>query len=95
MDKNKIATGVGFTGGGVFFILNLATKGEVPGGAEGGVLGFIIGYALAWLVLAFIPSNRKEPTKIEDSTSTWDCPKCNLANENTTYKCIGCGYSLL
>ena len=31
MDKNKIATAVGFAGGGVFFILNLATKGQVPG----------------------------------------------------------------
>lgn len=59
MDKNKIATGVGFAGGGIFFILNLVTKGQVPGGFIGGVVGFIIGYALARLVLAFIPSKKK------------------------------------
>lgn len=59
MDKNKIATWVGFVGGGVFFILNIATKGQVPGGFTGGILGFIIGYALAWLILAFVPSKRK------------------------------------
>jgi len=66
MDKNKIATWVGFAGGGVFFILNIATKGQVPGGFQGGVAGFIIGYALAWLVLAFIPSRKKE----QDSESS-------------------------
>jgi hypothetical protein len=59
MDKNKIAMAVGFAGGGVFFMLNLATKGQVPGGFQGGVLGFIIGYALARLVLAFIPAKKK------------------------------------
>jgi hypothetical protein len=65
MDKNKIAMAVGFGGGGVFLILNLATKGQVPGGFQGGFLGFIIGYALARLVLAFIPSKKKD----EDSAS--------------------------
>lgn len=54
-DKEKVATWAGFAGGGVFFILNLAT-GAVPGGFEGGILGFILGYGLARLVLALIPS---------------------------------------
>jgi hypothetical protein len=56
MDKNKIATWVGFAGGGVFIILNIATNGQVPGGFKGGVAGFLLGYALGWLVLAFVPS---------------------------------------
>ena len=59
MDKHKVAMGVGFAGGGVFFILNLATKGRVPGGFQGGIMGFVIGYALARLVLAFIASKKK------------------------------------
>ncbi|MBK7158580.1 MAG: hypothetical protein IPH77_08480 [Ignavibacteria bacterium] len=28
----------------IFFILNIATKGKVPGGFKGGVVGFIAGY---------------------------------------------------
>lgn len=60
LDKNKIASVAGFVGGGVFLLLNLVTKGKMPGGFQGGVLGFVIGYGLAWLVLAFIPSKKKE-----------------------------------
>ncbi|MBK7446252.1 MAG: hypothetical protein IPJ45_09565 [Ignavibacteria bacterium] len=50
-DKNKIATWCGFIGGAIFFILNIATKGKVPGGFKGGVVGFIAGYGFVWLVL--------------------------------------------
>jgi hypothetical protein len=54
LNKNLIASVVGVLGGGVFFILNAVTDGAVPGGFQGGMLGFLIGYGLAWLVLAFI-----------------------------------------
>ena len=68
MDKNKIATWVGLAGGGVFFVLNKVTQGEVPGGFIGGAVGFILGYALAWMVLALIPGKNKA----EDSESSSD-----------------------
>jgi hypothetical protein len=58
MNKHKIALGVGFAGGGVFFVLNLATQGAVPGGAQGGFAGFIIGYVLTRLVLALVPARQ-------------------------------------
>lgn len=30
----------------------------------------------------------------ENPKKTWDCPKCNCVNKNTTYSCRECGYSL-
>jgi hypothetical protein len=58
LDKNRIATWVGCAGGGVFFILHKMTEGQAAGGVKAGVIGFTLGYALAWLVLAFIPANK-------------------------------------
>jgi len=55
INKNRIATVIGFLGGGVFFLLSIITDGAVPGGGRGGALGFISGYALARFVLAFVP----------------------------------------
>lgn len=56
--KNKIANSFGFAGGAVFFTLNLLT-GIVPGGFIGGVLGYLIGFGLAWMVLAFVSKHEK------------------------------------
>lgn len=60
MDKNKIATIGGFIGGAIFFILNIATQGEVPGGFKGGVIGFILGYLITRLILSIIPQKKNE-----------------------------------
>ncbi len=70
IDKNKIAIWAGYVGGGTFFILNIVTKGKVPGGFQGGVGGFIIGYALARLILAVIPTKKKAQDSVQDSTET-------------------------
>ena len=59
MKKEKIANVVGFIGGGVFFLLNIATEGKVPGGAVGGVLGYLIGAGLTYLVFALVPAPKK------------------------------------
>jgi DASS family divalent anion:Na+ symporter len=66
MTKNQVATGAGFIFGGLFFLLNQVTRGQVPGGFQGGVIGFLIGYGLARLVLAFVPARiLSSQTKIE------------------------------
>ncbi len=54
IDKNKIANVCGIIGGAIFVILNLSTKGKVPGGFIGGFVGYIIGYGIAWLVLSLV-----------------------------------------
>jgi len=59
LDKHKIALWCAWGGGVILFILHLTTKGEIPGGFKMGVAGGIVGYGLAWLVLAFIPSKKK------------------------------------
>ena len=59
LNKNKIAIWGLFVGGGIFCVLNIATNGAVPGGAQGAVAGGIIGYVLTWGILAFIPSKIK------------------------------------
>jgi putative spermidine/putrescine transport system ATP-binding protein len=58
VNKNGIATWVGLLGGAVFFILNIITDGLVPGGYQGGVGGFVLGYLLARLVLVFVTPSR-------------------------------------
>lgn len=58
MNKSRIATFGGYAGGAIFFILNIATQGEVPGGFKGGVAGFILGYAVTLIVLSLIPRKR-------------------------------------
>lgn len=32
--------------------------------------------------------------KLEDPMGSWDCPKCSARNQNTTFSCLECGYSL-
>jgi hypothetical protein len=54
IDKNKIANVCGIIGGAIFFILNLSTKGKVPGGFIGGIVGYLIGYGIAWIVLSLV-----------------------------------------
>lgn len=56
IDKHKIGSTAGFIGGGVFFVLNITSNGAVPGGFKGGVLGFIVGYGLSFLVLSIFES---------------------------------------
>ena len=60
MDKHRVSIWGGYIGGGAFFILNLATRGEIPGGFQGGVLGFALGYALVRFGLAFFPNPEQE-----------------------------------
>lgn len=54
IDKNKIANVCGIIGGAIFFILNLSTKGKVPGGFIGGFVGYLIGYGVAWAILTLV-----------------------------------------
>jgi hypothetical protein len=56
--KSRIATFGGFAGGAIFLILNIAAKGEVPGGFKGGVAGFVLGYAVALIVSSLIHRKR-------------------------------------
>lgn len=45
-----------------------------------------------------IMNYRYKTEKKQDITlgegKSWDCPKCNVNNENTTFKCKNCGYEL-
>jgi len=49
--KMKVVNIVGFCGGGVFLLLNILTKGAVPGGFVGGVLGYLVFGGLTALVV--------------------------------------------
>lgn len=55
MSKNSIAMIVGFCGGGVMMLLHYTVDRSIPGGGQGGAVGFMVFYALGWLVLAFFP----------------------------------------
>ncbi len=50
--KDRIAFWIGMAGGGVFMVLNMTTKGAVPGGAIGGVLGMMVFGGPAWIILS-------------------------------------------
>ena len=61
-EKSKVVNVAGFCGGGVFFILNFATKGQVPGGFVGGVVGYLIFAVVAALILyVFVPKDQGTP----------------------------------
>ncbi|MBV6478418.1 MAG: hypothetical protein HGGPFJEG_01173 [Ignavibacteria bacterium] len=52
IDSNRIANVCGIIGGSILFILNISTKGKVPGGFIGGFIGYLIGYGIAWAILS-------------------------------------------
>jgi hypothetical protein len=69
-NKNKIASWVGAAGSTVWIILSFASKGKIPGGAQGAVGGYIAGYVLARIVLAFIPlKNSMHQVQIRQSST--------------------------
>jgi len=39
-------------------------------------------------------SQQSKNTRVEDPNASWTCPKCNAKNNNQTYSCKSCGYSL-
>jgi hypothetical protein len=60
-EKSKIVNVAGICGGGLFFVLNLAT-GQVPGGFVGGVVGYLSFAVLAALILfVFVPKDERAP----------------------------------
>lgn len=72
-------------------------------------LVFAVADTVIWTKRGFITEEEKltdEPSEVEhDSPSsdqkratesvTWDCPKCGVTNQNNTYKCKRCKYSLI
>ena len=58
--RDRIAFWIGMAGGGVFFYLNQTTKGEVPGGAQGGLLGMFVFGGSAWVILRIIQYIQKK-----------------------------------
>lgn len=41
-----------------------------------------------------IVNSSKHLSDIEEPDTTWECPNCNFANPNITYRCRECGYKL-
>ncbi len=58
--RDRIAFWIGMAGGGVFMVLNHITKGEVPGGGLGGVLGMLVFGGPAWIILALFGRSEQE-----------------------------------
>lgn len=72
-------------------------------------LAFAVSDTVLWTKKGFITEEKKltdEPSEVEHDapssdqkrsteSATWDCPKCGVINQNNTYKCKRCKYSLI
>jgi hypothetical protein len=64
----------------------------------GGIGSAVLLFTLSELILLFIQieiNTRQEPgnAKLENG-ELWCCPKCTAMNNNKTFKCTSCSYSL-
>ncbi len=81
--RDKIAFWFGIFGGGVLFILNITTHGQIPGGAKGGVFGMILFGGPAWIILWII---QKIHPQISDSSTETKKHRDNFSISNDNQK---------
>ena len=70
-------------------------------GLFGNIIGQIIGIVAVLVGLSIMMNidqkklGAKQTNEIEQPDASWNCPKCESTNPNTTYTCTNCGRNLI